>query len=461
MGVEFDSKLLRRYGGNAPRYTSYPTALQFHDEITALDYRQAAASSSGTMRRGPLSLYVHIPFCANPCYYCACNRVITRQTGVAMKYVSHLLREIEQRSGHFDPSRPVEQLHFGGGTPTYLATDVLAEILESIRRHYRLTDSPERDYSIEVDPRTVTGDTLPALRKAGFNRLSLGIQDFDAQVQRTINRIQSATLISDVLDAAKEQGFRSTNFDLIYGLPRQTSEGFARTLEKVVAMRPDRIALYGYAHMPQMFKAQRRFTADSLPGPAARIALLDLAVGTLSEAGYEHIGMDHFALPEDSLTAALHNQTLHRNFQGYTTHAACDLVNFGSSAIGRVGKLYVQNAKSVAQYESLILAGALPLAKGLMLSRDDEIRSDVIQQIMCRRRISIDAVEERWRLSFADYFDREIESLGALEADELVVVSKREIRLTPRGVFLMRNVAMAFDAYASAALQQARASQAI
>ena len=461
MGSEFEPELLRRYGGNAPRYTSYPTAMQFHGGITLDDYAQAAARSGSVAGLPPLSLYVHIPFCADPCYYCACNRVITRQASVATNYVTRLLKEIELRSRLFDPARTVEQLHLGGGTPTYLGSAVLAEIMGVIGRYHALSEAPARDYSIEIDPRTVRADTLSSLRAAGFNRLSLGVQDFDEVVQRAINRRQSATMVADVLMEARALEFPSVNFDLIYGLPHQTLKSFAKTLERVIDMRPDRIALYGYAHMPALFKAQRQFAADVLPDANLRISLIDLAARSLSTAGYEHVGMDHFALPADPLVKARDDGTLHRNFQGYTTHVDRELINLGASAIGRIANLYVQNAKTVPQYQAAIDAGRLPLSKGLRLTLDDEIRADVIQQIMCRRRIDIGALERRWSLSFADYFPGEVRALEPFRADDLLLITAREIALTRRGSFLLRSIAQVFDAYASHGTSQARASRAI
>lgn len=446
--VEFAPEILRRYGVNAPRYTSYPTAMQFHGRISADDYRREAAGASGyAAAEQPLSLYVHIPFCADPCFYCACNRVITRRADIAVSYVSRLTAEIEERSRYFDRSRPVHQLHFGGGTPTYLSTATLAELMQTIGRHFQLTESATRDYAIEIDPRTVGHDTLSDLKAMGFNRLSLGVQDFDPAVQRTINRIQPESSVRRVLDEARALAFPSVNFDLIYGLPRQTLASFADSLAQVTDMRPDRIALYGYAHMPTAFKAQRRFSADILPDSGLRLSLLSLALESLTAAGYVHIGMDHFALPADGLVTARDDGTLYRNFQGYTTHAHSDLVSVGASAIGRIGRLYVQNAKGLGEYQSAIDSGQMPLSRGLMMTRDDEIRADVIQHIMCRRRICGEDIESRWQIDFARYFSQELQVLATLEADGLLALSGHAVTLTARGDFMMRNIAMVFDAY--------------
>jgi oxygen-independent coproporphyrinogen III oxidase len=457
MMVEFNPELLQRYGGNVPRYTSYPTAVQFHERVSADDYQAAARGRSAA---NPVSVYVHVPFCWSPCYYCGCNRIITHQAQTATQYVARLMREIDLRARCFEEGRPAEQLHFGGGTPTYLRTEILAEVVEAIGRHFSLTHSQGRDYSIEIDPRTLESTTLAELKQIGFNRLSLGVQDFDPNVQRVINRVQPEAMVQAALDEARRLQYSSVNFDLIYGLPGQTPFSFAATLERVTAMRPDRIAIYGYAHLPSLFKAQKRFDSLTLPDAKTRIALLGLAIRELGKAGYVHIGMDHFALPDDSLSRARQDGTLQRSFQGYTTHADMDLVNFGTSAIGRVGDLFVQNAKQLNEYKLAIDGGKLPLAKGLRLTRDDQIRADVIQQIMCQRRVAIDELEKKGGLDFQDYFAREIEGMQFLQDDELVTLTQHEIKITTRGELLLRNIAVVFDAYARITAPQ-RASKAI
>jgi len=458
MCVEFKPELLRRYGGNIPRYTSYPTALQFHEQICAADYAKAAAGGG----EGQLaSIYVHVPFCATPCYYCACNRVITRHLDTATKYVLRLTQEVGIRARYFSAPRPATQLHFGGGTPTFLSPELLSDVMDAIGRHFPLMKTPSRDYSIEIDPRTLRAGTLAQLKQWGFNRLSLGVQDFDPDVQRLVNRVQPEEMVEDALIEARELGFSSINFDLIYGLPAQSLETFARTLERVVEMRPDRIAMYGYAHLPAIFKAQGRFNESDLPDPATRIALLSLGIEELSSAGYVHIGMDHFALPDDSLAKARDNGTLHRSFQGYTTHAEADLVNFGASAIGRMGDLFSQNAKRLQDYKLAIDCGRLPLSRGLWLTQDDKIRADVIQQIMCQRHVAIGRLEAKWGVCFPEYFSTEMKRLSSLEADELLTWNDSEIEVTARGEYLLRNIAHVFDAYAQAAPEAQRVSKAI
>ena len=333
--VCFDLDLIRRYDGRGPRYTSYPTALQFNDELTTQDYidNARASNASGV----PLSLYVHIPFCHTLCYYCGCNKIVTRNEERVAKYMRNLYREIELQSELFDRSRVVEQLHFGGGTPTYLEDDQMRDLLAKIRSAFTLDESDSRQFSIEVDPRTVSESDIRTLTELGFNRLSLGIQDFDATVQKACNRIQSADEVRTLVDASRKSGFRSISFDLIYGLPHQSVESFDRTLDTVIDMRPDRFAVYNYAHLPQRFKGQRMINADDIPAPETKLDILENTISRLTEAGYVYIGMDHFALPDDELVLARHDGTLQRNFQGYSTHRHCDLVSIGVSSISNIG----------------------------------------------------------------------------------------------------------------------------
>jgi len=459
--VSFDADLMRRYDREGPRYTSYPTALQFREGIDADDYAQAASGSRGALEGHPLSLYVHIPFCQSPCFYCGCNKVVTRQLDRADAYTRLLLREITQRSTYFDRTRVVEQLHFGGGTPTFLPKHRLIALIDQIDYDFNLTDAPSRDYSIEIDPRGVNDGVLQLLAALGFNRVSLGVQDFDEDVQRAVNRVQPADMVAGVYDAARELGFRSINFDLIYGLPRQSLSTFEATLDRVVQLRPDRLAVYGYAHMPHVFKAQRQIRSKDLPDAATRLALLQLAVDKLCAAGYIYIGMDHFALPDDGLALAQQNGTLHRSFQGYTTHASRDLVNLGVSAIGQVGNLYVQNHKTLQNYQSAVAGGALPWHRGVRMSQDDILRKDVIHEIMCHGNVDVAAIERRHAVRFDGYFAPELQRLRALEADGLVALGEGRIGLTPVGRLLMRTVAMTFDAYLAANSRPAGMSRVI
>ena len=448
--VLFDADLMRRYDRDGPRYTSYPTAQQFGEGIAPNAYEWAAATSRGAREKQALSAYIHIPFCFSPCFYCGCNRIITHQLDRIDTYVRHLLAEILLRSRYFDRNRIIDQMHFGGGTPAFLPKKLLIEIIERLDREFQLTASEERDYSIEIDPRATDPGMLQLLAGLGFNRISFGVQDFDEAVQRAVNRVQPEATVARVYEAARNLGFRSINFDLIYGLPRQTPSSFSTTLDRVIVMRPDRLAVYGYAHMPHLFKAQRQIRGDELPSASERLVFLQLAVTKLGEAGYEYIGMDHFALPGDSLAQAKQNGTLHRSFQGYTTHANRDLVAFGVSAIGQVGDLYVQNHKSLEDYQAAVAGGALPSKRGRSMDRDDRIRKDVIDEVMCHGFVNIPAVEARNAIAFAEYFAREWQRLLVLQAEGLVELSKEHIALTSVGRLLMRTVAMVFDAYLDA-----------
>ncbi len=459
--VFFDPDLMRRYDREGPRYTSYPTAMQFSESVDLNTYAAAAAGSPGALGGAPLSVYVHIPFCRSPCFYCGCNKIITRQMDRADAYLTRLEAEIALRGGHFDRAREVEQLHFGGGTPTFLPADRLRALCETIGRHFRLTDSPTRDYSIEIDPRTIDPAGVATLAEIGFNRLSLGVQDYDPAVQKAINRFQPVDMVTRLVEAARHAGFGSLNFDLIYGLPFQTPSTFAATLQTVIVQRPDRLAVYGYAHMPQMFKAQQRIDAQHLPDAATRLALLKMAIDMLTGAGYVYIGMDHFALPTDGLARARANGTMHRSFQGYTTHASRDLVSLGISAIGQVGNLYMQNHKTMQVYAERLDQGRLPLHRGVVMSADDVLRRDVIQQIMCHNSVDMRSTAHRFDIEFRRYFADELSRLDALETDGLVTRGDERIDLTPRGRLLMRNVAMVFDAYKNAGAAAPRLSRVI
>lgn len=442
----FDPALIGRYERNGPRYTSYPTAAQFYPGFDGYAYRQAALTSNADVNV-PLSIYVHIPFCASPCFYCGCNKIVTRDATQAPVYLEHLKREITLQSRLFDTCRLVRQVHFGGGTPTFLSSEQLQEVLDTLADRFRLDSSATRDFAIEIDPRTVRDDTLPFLKTAGFNRLSLGVQDFDAKVQNAINRRQSVAQIAAVVDRARELGFASVNFDLIYGLPRQTVASFAATLDQVLRLRPDRIAAYGYAHLPKTFKAQRAIRDEELPDAQLRLALLQLTVETLVSAGYVYLGMDHFALPHDELARARMNGGLQRNFQGYSTLADCDLIGLGVSAIGKLGNTYSQNHRRLGDYYRAIEDGMPPVERGVSLTVDDQVRREIIQLIMCSGEVDFGAIERRYALEFSKYFSRELHELQQPFRDGLISLSPDGIRITPRGRFLIRNIAMVFDAY--------------
>jgi oxygen-independent coproporphyrinogen-3 oxidase len=446
--ANFDVELIRRYEGNGPRYTSYPTARQFQSGFDAATYERAAAHGNDDPIPSDLSLYVHIPFCKSPCFYCGCNRVITRypSPGTAA-YLDLLGREAAMQGRLFDRDRKVMQLHFGGGTPTVLSDQELERLLMTLRREFDFCEEAAPETSIEVDPRSVIPERMETLADMGFNRASFGIQDFDADVQEAVNRRQDTEHCLRVLQAAKAAGFRSVAVDLIYGLPRQTLEGFAATLNIIIGAKPDRIAIYGYAHMPAQFKAQRQIDDAELPGPELRLQLLSQAVTVLTAAGYEYIGLDHFALPGDDLVRARAHGSLQRNFQGYSTHAGLDLVGLGMSAIGHVGRTYVQNAKTLKEYTAALEAGHLPIAAGLTASEDDDLRADVINRLMCYDEVRFRDIEESHHIRFREYFAPELKRLKPFVADRLAEVCLDRIQVLPPGRFLLRNLAMVFDAY--------------
>lgn len=445
MDTRFDAELIRRYDRPGPRYTSYPTAPQFHAGFGADEYAAAARASNASGR--PLSLYLHVPYCRSSCYYCGCNRIITRNRERGRAYLDRLLREIGMQAALYERSRPVDQLHFGGGTPTYYTPAELGEIFAALDRGFGLHGGTRRDYGIEIDPRTADPNALRALVDLGINRVSLGVQDFDPQVQLAVNRVQSVEETSRLVDEARIAGIRSINFDLIYGLPYQDTTRFAQTLETVVRLRPDRIAAYSYAHLPELFKSQAVMDPASMPSPETKLALLELTIERLSAAGYVHIGMDHFALPDDELARAQIDGSLQRNFQGYTTHGGCDLVAFGMSAIGQVGEIYAQNEKSEIPYLNAIDQGRLPIQRGLQTDADDRLRRQVIVQIMCFGRLDYASFGAAHGINFKDYFADALARLDGPERDGLVERTPDALKITPAGAMLLRIVAMAFDAY--------------
>ncbi len=455
----FDLGLIARYDQAGPRYTSYPTAVQFHDRFGPDDYRRAAAASNASAR--PLSLYFHIPFCDTVCFYCACNKVATKDRSLAQPYLDRVYRELAMQSALFDRGRVVEQLHWGGGTPTFISREQMRELMDATRRSFRLLADDTGEYSIEIDPREADEATVKLLRELGFNRMSLGVQDFEPKVQAAVNRLQTEAQTFAVLDAARREGFRSLSIDLIYGLPFQTVDSFARTLDKIVAAGPDRLSVFNYAHLPERFKPQRRINAEELPSPAEKLAILRMTGDRLAAAGYVYIGMDHFAKPDDELARAQRDGTLYRNFQGYSTHSNCDLIGLGITSIGMVGPTYAQNVKTLEEYYARIDAGELPVAKGIELSRDDEIRRDVITRLICHFVLPYADVERRWGIGFADYFRDELVRLEPMARDGLVRVEEDRFEVLPKGRFLIRNVCMAFDAYLQSGAAERRFSRVI
>ena len=443
----FDAALLKRYDRPGPRYTSYPTAPQFTADFGEAQFREHVRLGNEATPSRPISLYLHVPYCSSPCFYCGCNRLITRDASKGASYLQYLEREIALAAPLFSRNREVVQLHLGGGTPNFLRPDQLGELLGTLRRHFNLSEHMSRDFSIELDPRFIRQGDIARFAEIGFNRASFGVQDFAPEVQVAINRVQSVTETLAAIDTCRASGLRSVNVDLIYGLPRQTIEGFGNTLETLLAVRPERFAIYGYAHMPQLFKAQRHIDAAQLPDAATKLRLLQLAIEQLGAAGYRYIGMDHFCLPEDDLSQALESGQLHRNFMGYTTHADCDLAGFGMSAISHVGTSFSQSARSLHDWENVIDADRLPVWRGLELDFDDRIRGDVIQPLMCRGEIDVASTERRYGIDFETYFAASLERLEPLVGDGLATVVGGYIFATARGRLLMRLLAMCFDRY--------------
>jgi oxygen-independent coproporphyrinogen-3 oxidase len=453
--------LLTRFDVPGPRYTSYPTADRFVEAFGEADYLQALEQrkSAAIGKAMPLSLYVHIPFCESLCYYCACNKIITKHKDRAATYLRYLTREVALHTAHLGLGQSVSQLHLGGGTPTFLSDDELRELMHMLRRHFEFV--PGGEYSVEVDPRTVDEKRLAVLAELGFNRLSFGVQDFDPAVQKAVHRVQPAQQVFDLVAASRRLGFESVNVDLIYGLPLQTPESFERTLAQVNDLRPDRIALYAYAHLPERFKPQRRIHAAELPSGGAKVAMLSRSLDAFTEAGYVYIGMDHFALPDDALAVAKRQGRLHRNFQGYSTQADCDLIALGVSSIGRVGATYSQNAKTMEEYCDLLDQGHLPVVRGLALSRDDLIRRAVIMALMCQGQLQFESINLAWLVDFKKYFAAELSQLEDMQAQGLVQLSDSGIQVSAMGWFFVRGVAMVFDRYVQADRNRARFSKII
>ncbi len=450
--IIFDLDLINRYDKAGPRYTSYPTALELHDGFGEAEYRQQVENSNA--RGGPLSLYFHVPFCDTVCFFCACNKIITKNRKHAEPYLNNLLKEIQMQAQLFDSDRKVDQLHWGGGTPTFLSYEQMKRLMDTTRQFFNLHDDDSGEYSIEVDPRETDDNTIEQLRGMGFNRISLGLQDFNPEVQKAVNRLQSEEQTFGVLEAARRHGFKSTNIDLIYGLPLQTVGSFSATLEKVLAVSPDRFSIFNYAHMPSKFKTQRQINDEDIPTPEVKLDILQMTGQRLLEAGYVYIGMDHFAKPDDELAIAQREGKLYRNFQGYSTHSDCDLIGMGATSIGWVGDSYSQNVKDIAEYDRLINEGVIPVAKGLVLNDDDKLRRAVITQLICHFDLSFAEIERQFSIDFADYFTEELNRLQAMQDDGLLTLSKDKIEVMPAGRLLIRNICMVFDRYLTQKQQQ-------
>ncbi|MBX8560852.1 oxygen-independent coproporphyrinogen III oxidase [Pseudomonas cichorii] len=443
--IRWDSDLIRRYDLAGPRYTSYPTAVQFHTQVSAFDLLHALRDSRKAVR--PLSLYVHIPFCANICYYCACNKVVTKDRGRAQAYLQRLEQEIQMLASHLAPGQVVEQLHFGGGTPTFLSHDELRQLMAKLRSHFNLLEDDSGDYGIEIDPREADWSTMGLLRELGFNRVSLGVQDLDPAVQRAVNRLQSLEETRAIVEAARTLQFRSVNIDLIYGLPKQTLEAFTHTVNEIISLQPDRLSVFNYAHLPERFMPQRRIDNADLPSPENKLLMLERTIEQLTQAGYRYIGMDHFALPDDELAVAQEELTLQRNFQGYTTHGHCDLIGLGVSAISQIGDLYCQNSSDLNDYQGLLASDQLATKRGLVCIEDDRIRRAVIQQLICHFDLDFSEIETAFNIDFRSYFDEQWPQLTEMAKDGLIELSTNGINVLPAGRLLVRSVCMVFDGY--------------
>ena len=454
-----DPVLIRKYDVSGPRYTSYPTADRFVEAFGECDCRHWLGKRNIGGINQPLSVYVHLPFCDTACYYCACNKVVTSDHGRSAKYIKYLGKELSTVGALLGEDRRIKQLHWGGGTPTFLTREEMGALVEALRGQFER--EPDCECSIEVDPRRIEPGRMAFLAGLGFNRASIGVQDFNPEVQRAVHRIQSEAETRRVLEEARANGFRSINLDLIYGLPHQSLDSFNRTLDAVLALDADRIALYNYAHLPQVFKTQRRISEADLPTPETKLQILTLAIGRLTRAGYLYIGMDHFAKPQDELAVAQRQGRLHRNFQGYSTQPDSDMLGLGISAIGRVGPTYYQNLKSLDEYYAALDDGRLPVWRGMELTQDDLVRRAVIQALSCHFRVSLESIEISYLVDFRSYFAQELEELKQLADDDLVELQPDWIVVTPKGRLLVRAVCMLFDRYLRASRERARYSKVI
>ncbi len=460
--VLFDRQLIERYNQSGPRYTSYPTAPHLHEAFGVREFRDEVLRTAAEEPQRPLSLYVHIPFCDTVCYYCACNKIVTPDRSRAARYLQSLLREVALQGELFGRQRPVLQLHLGGGTPTYLESDQLHQLMDALHHHFRLVDDQEGEYGIEVDPREMPVGSISRLRQLGFNRLSIGVQDLDPAVQKAVNRVQPLALNRRVVEEARAAGFPSINLDLIYGLPLQSERSFLQTLQQVVeTLDPDRLAVFNYAHLPQYFMPQRRVDPQQLPAPEEKLRILESTIRFLTDAGYLYIGMDHFAKPNDELAVAIRQGILHRNFQGYTTHGDCDLIGMGSSSISQIGRIYAQNEKEVEPYYQRVDQGELAVFRGLLLNEDDLIRREVIMRLICDFQLDRAAIERRFHLSFADTFQSEMSDMQRMIEEGLLEEEGEILRVKPAGRLLIRNICMVFDWYLRNAQQKKSFSKTI
>jgi oxygen-independent coproporphyrinogen-3 oxidase len=445
--IVFNKNLIRRYDTLGPRYTSYPTAVQFTTDFGLEDYLGGVNHSNEDPIPSPLSLYLHIPFCDTICYYCGCSKVITKDKSKATPYIKLLKQEIRLQGALFADDRRVSQIHWGGGTPTFLSDKEIYEIIECIRENFNVPANHEIEFGIEVDPRTVDRERLKNLSNLGFNRISFGVQDFDDQVQKSVNRIQSTEQIKQHIHNAREFDFQSINIDLMYGLPNQTTDSFSKTLDTTIELAPNRIAIYNYAHLPDMFKPQRRINEEELPSAEEKLNILQLSINKLQSAGYVYIGMDHFAKESDSLVKAQQNGSLHRNFQGYSTHADCDMIAMGITAISRIGDNYSQNVRTIDEYETYLEQNKIPVFRGIELEADDVLRREVINQLMCNNQLDITKLEKKWKINFKSYFKSSLDNLQKMADDNLIKIENTKLVITNNGRLLARSICMQFDRY--------------
>ncbi len=445
--LEFNLDLIKKYDKAGPRYTSYPTAVVFNDSFGEEDYRKQAITSNEANKNKPISLYFHIPFCDTLCFFCACNKIATKKRDKADTYLDYLEKEMAIVSKLYDKSRLVEQMHFGGGTPTFLTDEQFERMMSLIAKYFPLIHSEQRDYSIEIDPRSVTQQSMKKLAGYGFNRFSLGVQDVNPVVQKAVNRIQPTQMTRDIIQACRDVNARSISVDLIYGLPFQTLKSFALTVDAVIEMSPDRLSVFNYAHLPHLFAPQKRIKAEDLPKAEDKLAILQMTSEKLTGAGYVYIGMDHFAKPDDELAIAQAKGTLQRNFQGYTTHAELDLVALGVSSISSVNNSFSQNVKSTEQYYAILDRGKLPIYRGYLLNDDDVLRKAVIQHLACHFALDFEKIEQEFSIDVTDYFAQELDELKQMQRDKLITMDKKSIKVTPAGRLLIRNICMVFDVY--------------
>ena len=445
--IELSEELIRKFDTLGPRYTSYPTADRFNTAFTEQSYRNYLDQRAKNGANPPLSIYVHLPFCESLCYFCACNKIITKDHGRAVEYLNYLDKEMALVAARIGGDRKAIQLHLGGGTPTFFTSDELRPLMTMLRSHFDFV--PDAELGVEIDPRTVKGGTLAMLAELGFNRNSFGVQDFDPAVQQAVNRIQPLEMVEQAVAESRAANFQSINADLIYGLPKQTLESFSRTLDSLIRVAPDRIALYNYAHLPSRFKAQRQIIETELPSAEERLQIFLMSMQRLLDAGYVYIGLDHFSKPEDELNQARLNKSLHRNFQGYTTRAECDLIGFGVSAISKVGNSYSQSVRTINAYYQRLDEGQLPIEKGFDLSSDDLLRRQIIMTLMCSAPVEIDAINSEYGIDFATYFAREMSELKQYEEAGLITIDSAAIRVTAKGRLFVRASGMVFDKYLS------------